>query len=122
MEIFDHLITNAIKYSMSDTPPEITISAETQADVVKFSVQDRGIGIAPEHQDKIFDWFFRVRHARAYGFGIGLSVVRFLVKRMNGTYGIESVPGEDSTFWFTLPAEPVHKNKIAGHSHKDNVA
>ena len=62
-----------------------------------------GVGIAPEHQERVFRVFERL-HAKEYsGTGIGLSIVRKGIERMGGRVGLESVPGKGSRFWVELP-------------------
>ena len=63
-----------------------------------------GIGIPPEHVVKVFDVFTRAQQgAQLSGTGIGLATAKRVVERHGGTIGVESTPGEGSTFWFTLP-------------------
>ena len=67
-------------------------------------VEDNGIGVAVEHQKKIFGIFERVPGSRGYeGTGIGLAIVARAVQRMHGSYGVESKPGGGSRFWIQLP-------------------
>lgn len=111
-QLFFNLIENALKYS-SDAPPDIQISAVlintqntegTQNTEWKFSVQDNGIGIAPEFYERIFTIFQRLHSKSEYsGTGIGLAICQKIVERHGGTIGIESIPEEGTTFWFTLP-------------------
>ena len=73
---------------------------------MRVDVVDNGIGIPPEAQKKIFSKFFRAENAlrmRSDGTGLGLYLVRALVKAMNGRVGFTSKSGKGSTFWFTLP-------------------
>ncbi len=104
-QVFTNLVGNALKYRRPDVPPEIRISAERTGAFWRFAVQDNGIGIEAEYFDRIFVIFQRLHTRDAYqGTGIGLAVVRKIVERHGGRTGVESTPGEGSTFYFTLPA------------------
>jgi signal transduction histidine kinase len=94
-----------MKFIAPGVTPRIHIWAERHARRVRLSVQDNGIGIAREHQDKIFGMFQRLHDRQSYpGTGIGLAIVAKGVRRMGGQFGLESKPGEGSLFWFQLPA------------------
>jgi signal transduction histidine kinase len=69
-------------------------------------VEDNGIGICPEHRDKIFRVFERLHGQKAYpGTGIGLAIVKKGIERLGGSVGVVSEPGRGSRFWFELPKE-----------------
>ena len=73
------------------------------------SVQDEGIGIDPDEQDRIFEVFKRLQSQNDHkGSGIGLALCQRIVERHGGDIWVESEPGEGSTFSFTLPAEDAH--------------
>jgi len=105
-QVFANVLGNAIKYS----PPgsEIVVRVEDLGTMAQVSVQDRGIGIAPEELPRVFDQFYRVaataHHAK--GLGIGLHVAKMLVEAHGGSIAVESVAGLGSTFRVTLPLEP----------------
>ena len=104
-QVFTDLIGNAIEDPHPDRPPAIRIAARRVGPMVQFSVQDNGIGIQPENDDRIFQMFQRLHtHDEYEGTGIGLAVVRKIVDRHGGKVWVESTPGEGSTFLFTLPA------------------
>jgi signal transduction histidine kinase len=67
-------------------------------------VRDNGPGLTPEDQAKLFTPFTRVSEAQIEGHGLGLSIVQRIVEKLGGTVGVESAPGQGSTFFFTLPA------------------
>jgi signal transduction histidine kinase len=72
--------------------------------VVRIWVEDNGIGIPVEAQEKIFVMFYRLHRESEYsGTGIGLTIVREAIKRMGGRVGLESEPGKGSRFWIELP-------------------
>jgi len=90
--------------------PRIRIRTETSAGNVRLWVEDQGIGIAPEHQERIFRAFERLHpHDEYPGTGIGLAIVRRAAERMGGRAGVESQPGEGSRFWIELPL-PRHRS------------
>jgi len=105
-QIFNNLISNAIKY----TPPEgdVRIYVEKQNQVVRVSVQDTGLGISPEDKAQIFDRFYRVRRPETdsiEGTGLGLAIVKSLVEAHQGEITLVSQLNKGSTFHVTLPIE-----------------
>lgn len=101
-----NLISNAIKYSPNGGPVHVSIRMDGQTAIV--SVEDKGLGIAPEHQPFIFDHFYRARTPetrRIEGSGLGLAIVKAVVEKHNGEIFVESVPGQGTRIWFTLPAD-----------------
>jgi PAS domain S-box-containing protein len=102
-QVLNNLITNAMKFVRPGEPPRVSIRAEHRGGHVRLWVEDNGIGIAREHQKRIFDPFQRLHGTEAYpGTGIGLAIVRRAVTRMGGTCGVESQPGRGSRFWIEL--------------------
>jgi signal transduction histidine kinase len=100
-----NLLGNALKFVTPGVAPSIQIWTEPAGDNVRLLVRDNGIGIAPEHRDRIFQIFGRVHNDKLYeGTGIGLAVVQRAVDRMGGTIDFDSEPGRGSTFWIELPA------------------
>lgn len=102
-QLFQNLITNALKFRGTE-PPRIVISgAITDTERATYSVRDNGIGIAPEYANRIFEIFQRLHDRGSYsGTGIGLSVCKKIVERHSGRIWVESRPGEGSDFRFTL--------------------
>jgi two-component system sensor histidine kinase SenX3 len=99
-----NLVENAIAYS----PPEASVSVSRRqvGDTVEIAVTDRGIGIAPEHQKRVFERFFRVDPARSRatgGTGLGLAIVKHVLANHGGEVRIWSRPGTGSTFTMRLP-------------------
>lgn len=99
--VFYHLIYNAISFARPDVPPKVKITSSAYDNRMRVEIQDNGIGIAPEHQERIFRMFEKL-HAQDSGTGSGLAIVRRSVERMGGSVGVHSTPGEGSTFWFDL--------------------
>jgi len=101
--LFQNLITNAIKFRGEDVDPEITISAKSKNEFWQFEVRDNGIGIASDHQDRIFKIFQRLHDRAEYeGTGIGLAHCKKVVELHNGKIWVNSSLGEGSQFYFTI--------------------
>jgi signal transduction histidine kinase len=104
LQILVNLLSNAVKF----TPPrgKIEVSAHTHGDEVAVSVRDNGVGIAAEDHERIFEYFEQAvppPGGPGRGSGIGLALVRALVRRLGGNIRLDSTPGKGSTFTFTLP-------------------
>jgi len=103
-QVLVNLIDNAIKYS-PDGGAVIVRTAPARSSV-RVEVTDQGMGIAPSEQQAVFEKFYRAdpqHRAVPSGTGLGLYICRELVRRMGGTIGVRSAPGEGSTFYFELP-------------------
>lgn len=106
-QVLLNLVGNAIKFTPQGgvTLRVERIEAGPQSDLLRFSVQDTGIGLAPEHATRIFEPFFQVDSStsrRYEGAGLGLAICRRLVEIMCGEIGVESQPGEGANFWFSV--------------------
>jgi signal transduction histidine kinase len=106
-QCFLNLLQNAVKFVAPGRPPKVRIWTEARDGRVRVWVEDNGIGIAKDQQERIFGLFQRLHRQDAYpGTGVGLAIVRKAVERMGGTTGVESDPGQGSRFWLEL-AQPV---------------
>lgn len=104
LQVFQNLISNAIKYSKAGIAPVIEVTASDTGDCWIFSVQDNGIGIEREYFEKIFVIFQRLHGREEYGgTGIGLALVKKIVETMGGKIWVTSEPGKGSVFSFTMP-------------------
>lgn len=107
VEVFANLINNALKYTPNDRTPSIRFRAIMSGGMVRYEVQDNGVGIAPEDQARVFEMFARLPNTeKQKGLGIGLSIVKRVIERLDGELGVDSRLGEGSTFWFTLKGAP----------------
>ncbi len=98
-----NLLTNAIKFVPPERTPQIFISAEERGDRVRLWIEDNGVGIEPEHFERIFRVFERLHGIELYpGTGIGLAIVKRGIERLGGSAGVESEAGQGSRFWIEL--------------------
>lgn len=104
-QVLVNLLSNAAKFVAPGATPRIVLRCEPRDRHVCLSVQDNGIGIPADSQGRIFAPFERLHSAEHYpGSGVGLAIVRKGLERMDGRVGVDSRPGEGSTFWIELPA------------------
>ena len=106
-QVLTNFLTNAIKYSPGADTIEVRIFRPEKGQVA-VSVKDRGIGIAKEDQEKIFERYYRAegKSEQTYpGFGVGLYIAGEIIQRHNGQIFVESEKGSGSTFSFTVPVE-----------------
>lgn len=105
VQMVANLIANAVTYVRAGQPPKVRLRAESRSDGHRrLWVEDEGIGIDPEHHQKVFEVFERLHSRERYpGTGIGLAIVAKGAERMGGAVGLESAPGEGSRFWIDLP-------------------
>lgn len=105
-QIISNILTNAFKFVAPDRVPLVRVWTERQEPFLQLNFQDNGLGIAPEHQNRIFQIFGRVYSDKKFdGTGIGLAIVKKAVERMGGEVGVESHLGEGSRFWLKLQEE-----------------
>ncbi|HEX6927301.1 MAG TPA: ATP-binding protein [Longimicrobiaceae bacterium] len=103
LQVLANLVTNALKF----TPPggRIEIGARGQGEEVLFHVRDNGIGIPAENLDRLFDRFWTTKQGNPHGAGLGLAIARGIVEAHGGRIWAESVEGEGSGLFFTVPLE-----------------
>jgi light-regulated signal transduction histidine kinase (bacteriophytochrome) len=102
-QVFQNLITNAIKFKNADTTPKIAISAKMENNSWLFSITDNGIGIASRHYSRIFQIFQRLHSGQVFeGNGIGLANCKKIIELHQGEIWVESELGKGSTFKFTI--------------------
>ncbi len=105
-QVVSNYVTNALRYSSPDQPVHIGLT--TEGDVARVWVRDQGPGLSAEAQKEIWQRFHQVREVPVLsgsgkGLGLGLYICQMLIGQHQGEVGVESTPGEGSTFWFTLP-------------------
>jgi PAS domain S-box-containing protein len=105
-QVLLNYLTNALKYSEAHQPVFVTLAKEETC--AKVSVRDHGPGLTPEAQAQVWKRFYRVpgvevQYGSGTGLGLGLFICREIIESHDGEVGVDSQPGEGSTFWFTLP-------------------
>ncbi|MFN0022109.1 MAG: sensor histidine kinase [Pirellulaceae bacterium] len=103
-QLYQNLVGNALKFIPPDRKPKISLSADCRGDHWELAVSDNGIGIKPEHLERLFKPFQRLHGRNEFeGTGIGLAICKKAVERHGGTIWVESQPGTGSQFKFTIP-------------------
>ena len=113
IQIFSNLLNNALRFTRQG---QIELGYVVRGETVEFFVSDTGIGIAPEHQQKVFERFFQVEgpSSKQYsGTGLGLSISKAYAELLGGTIWLRSTPGEGSLFCFSIPCLKVGELKAA---------
>jgi signal transduction histidine kinase len=105
-QVITNYLTNALKYSAADRPVEVFLAIEGQ--MARASVHDEGPGLTPTEQQAIWERFYQVERMKVQsgsgvGLGLGLHICQTIIEQHQGQVGVQSSPGEGSTFWFTLP-------------------
>ena len=110
-QVFSNLIGNALKYLDSSRAGSIRVNGSLEFGRSVYCVEDNGIGIASEHQEKIFELFHRLNPVGSEGEGLGLTIVRQILSRLDGSIRVESKIGEGSRFYVTLPYAELNKEE-----------
>ncbi len=118
-QIMSNLIDNAIKYSQQVPAAVVSIDGHIEDGSVVFSVQDNGVGIAPDLQEKIFDVFERGEATEEIeGTGIGLSIIKRIIETHHGEIWLDSEKGKGTTFYVRLPVRTLkRKNGASGRKN-----
>ena len=103
IQVFSNLMDNAIKYRSPERPLLVRIFSEDFTEGIRYCVEDNGIGIPHDHQDKIWEIFQRLNPDDSEGEGLGLTLVRRIVDRLGGSIWVESEPDLGSRFYLVLP-------------------
>lgn len=111
MQIFQNLITNAIKFRKKDICPEINIEGKKENDFWLFSIEDNGIGMDEKHYEKIFQIFQRLQNREEYeGLGIGLAFCKKIIEIHHGDLWVKSIKNKGSIFYFKILCNLENKN------------
>lgn len=106
-QVFSNLLDNALKYLDPTRPGVIRVSGEVQDGKAIYSVEDNGIGIAPEHQSRVFEIFHRLNPSTSSGEGLGLTIAQRVLERHNGKIWLTSALGKGTVFFVSLPSPPI---------------
>jgi signal transduction histidine kinase len=108
-QVLKNIIHNAIKFSPNSG--KIEISAQQKRDFIQFSIRDYGKGMSPKDQIRVFEPFYQVNITSKEfgGTGLGLAICRGIIEAQKGKIWIQSIEGEGSTFYFTIPLKPIEK-------------
>ncbi len=111
-QVVTNYLTNALKYSPAEQP--VVVGLDVAGHEVRVWVRDQGPGLPQEEQGRIWERFHRVKgievqSGTGVGLGLGLHICRTIIERHQGLVGVESAPGQGSTFWFTLPLAPTRQ-------------
>jgi len=124
-QVLINLLTNALKFVAPGVQPQIRIWAEISpapSPWVRLWIEDNGIGISPDQQERIFTVFERLHGADRYpGTGIGLAIAQKGIERTGGHIGVESAPGQGSRFWIELPQAFGPSERSLGYGNTDRV-
>jgi signal transduction histidine kinase len=103
-EVFQNLLTNAVKATRHVKNPRIEIGYEEKENFHQFHIRDNGVGIDPKDHKKIFERFGRIRGTKSSdGTGLGLAIVARIIEQQKGKVWVESEKGKGTTFYFTFP-------------------
>lgn len=105
-QLFQNLISNAIKFTHKDIVPFVQVNCERKGKRLEFSVSDNGIGLEMAYEQKIFEIFQRLHGKHEYeGTGVGLAICKKILEHYDGEIWVQSTPNKGSSFFFSLPVE-----------------
>jgi signal transduction histidine kinase len=120
LQLFQNVIANALKFRKKDIAPIVNISCTESVDEYMFIVEDNGIGIKTEDQERIFNLFTRLHTNKQYeGTGIGLATCKKILTNLNGKISVSSVEGKGTTFYFFIPKSNV--SNMVGKGQEKSV-
>ena len=105
LHVFSNLIDNAIKYMSPERKGTLSVSGKVEGNEAIYAIADNGIGIKPEHHEKVFEIFCQLNPETSSGDGLGLSIVGRILKQINGRIWLESEWGKGTTFYLALPRD-----------------
>ena len=107
-QVFQNLISNAIKFTAADVTPRVTISYIKESGFHNFKISDNGIGMEEEYHNQIFESFKQINNKNQFeGTGLGLSICKKIIEHHGGNISVHSQLGEGTTMKFNLPVEPI---------------
>ncbi|EGF29636.1 sensor histidine kinase [Rhodopirellula baltica] len=122
-QVLLNLITNAIKYNDKGAEGRVRVKCVQEANWYRWEISDNGIGIEPRFHEKVFQMYQRVAPEVSEGSGMGLAIAKKHVEHYGGEIGIQSSPGEGTTFWFTWPVQiETVKSPSNGELAEDPIA
>lgn len=108
-QVFSNLLDNALKYRSPDRPLHIKVFSEEIENNIRYCVEDNGVGIDREHQERIWEIFHRLNPDDTPGEGLGLTMARLIMDRLGGAIWVESEPAAGSRFYLLLPKSGQHE-------------
>ena len=117
-QVLSNLVDNALKYLDSARPGRIKVTGTVEDGRAIYTVEDNGIGIAPEHQSRVFEIFHRLNPSATSGEGLGLTIAQKILERQNGKIWLNSKVGEGTQFFVSLPAADNNSKLNASTTNK----
>jgi len=121
-QIFDNLVSNALKFTRVGESPVVRISGRVQGSMVKFSVEDHGIGIPSAQRTRVFQPFVRLLTSDAAGSGIGLTIIQRIVELYGGRVWIDEAEGSGCIVQFTVPSFQEQEGTSIARPEASNVS